>query len=313
MTAPTKALRRLPRYRRTASVSEFVLTERDLDILMRIESYRVASSEHLQALISGSAQGILRRLQKLFHAGYLDRLLPRHVEGGGSAKMVYAVTNKGIRALLEDGRLEHASATDWNAKNRSLHDLSIAHTLLVSQVRAVIELATATRPNLRLLFWREGRDLQDAVEVSLPEGYRRVPVAPDAYFALEDAKGRMNFFLEADRGTMTLKRFTAKLKAFAAYFEERRQQDKFGIRYFRVLTVTTSPTRAQNLISAGGAEDDVRSLGRLFLFSDETALSLKTPERVLGNIWTAVTGEEISLISGPCTGPSNNLKEKVTI
>ncbi|MBZ5545580.1 MAG: replication-relaxation family protein, partial [Acidobacteriia bacterium] len=159
---------RHPRFKRAPSMHECALTSRDLDILACVESYRLLSSEHLQALIPGSAQGLLRRLQKLFHAGYLDRLLPRRVAAGGSARMVYAITNRGIRALAEHGRLEDPSQTDWNANNRSLHDLSIRHALLVSQVRAVMELAAATRSNLRLLFWREGHDLQDAVEVSLP-------------------------------------------------------------------------------------------------------------------------------------------------
>jgi hypothetical protein len=127
---------------------------------------------------------------------------------------------------------------------------------------------------------------------------------------LEDAKGRMNFLLEADRGTMTLKRFVMKLKAYAAYFEERRHLEKFGIRYFRVLTVTTSAIRKQNLVSAGGAEEDVRALGRMFLFADESALSLESPERVLGSIWTTAAGEDASLILGsdPESRNNNNLK-----
>ena len=30
-----------------------------------------------------------------------------------------------------------ATKTDWNARNRDLHDLSIAHTLLISHIRAM--------------------------------------------------------------------------------------------------------------------------------------------------------------------------------
>ena len=312
MTAP-RISTRLPRYRRAAGEVALLLTNRDLDILARVESQRLASSEHLRHLIDGSDQQILRRLQKLYHAGYLDRVRPQPVNGGGSAPMVYAITNRGVRALRERARLEDPSHTDWNAQNRSLHDLSIRHQLLVSQVRAVMELAAAARSNLRLLFWKEGRNLYDAVEVALPEGYRRAPVAPDAYFALEDAKGRMNFFLEADRGTMTLKRFVMKLKAYAAYFEERRHQEKFGIRFFRVLTVTTSATHKRNLVSAAAAEDDVRALGRMFLFADDSVLSLSSPERVLGSIWTTAAGEDASLILGSdAESRNNNLKTEVT-
>ena len=30
-----------------------------------------------------------------------------------------------------------ATKADWNARNRDLHDLSIAHTLLISHIRAM--------------------------------------------------------------------------------------------------------------------------------------------------------------------------------
>ncbi len=53
----------------------------------------------------------------------------------------------------------------------------------------------------------------------------------------------MYFFLEADRGTMTLKRFTLKLKGYAAYWGEKKHEDRFGIRYFRVHIVTMSAVR----------------------------------------------------------------------
>jgi hypothetical protein len=54
-------------------------------------------------LVPGSDQGILRRLQILFHAGLLDRLRPRFAKGGGSAKMVYAITNRGCRCSRRKG------------------------------------------------------------------------------------------------------------------------------------------------------------------------------------------------------------------
>jgi DNA-binding PadR family transcriptional regulator len=303
---------RLPRFRRAPDDVSCALTSRDLDIMDLVESFRLVTSEQIQTLIQGSGQGVLRRLQKLFHAGYVDRLQPKTAYGSGSAKMVYAITNKGVRALHEEGRIKDRSTTDWNAQNRSLHDFSIRHTLLVSEIRAALTAACRRNPDLKLLYWREGRDLYDSVEVTLADGYAHIPVAPDAFFGLEDRKGRMHFFLEADRGTMTTKRFVRKLKAYAAYHRQRKQQEKFGIRFFRVLTVTTGPARTQNLVSAGGAEDDVRSLGRLFLFADETALSLANPERLLGNIWTTAEGEKAALILDPQASPKI-LKEEVTM
>ena len=100
---------RLPRYTRGATEVSCVLTPRDLSILQAVESFRLLTSEQIQLLAEGSDQGILRRLQVLFHAGYLDRLRPQFVNGGGSAKMIYAITNKGIRTLHKEGLIQNPS------------------------------------------------------------------------------------------------------------------------------------------------------------------------------------------------------------
>lgn len=299
---------RLPRYRRAAAEIPLLLTQRDLDILAAVESHRLLTSYHLQALIDGSVQQILRRLQMLYHAGYLDRIRPRFVQGGGSARMVYAITNRAIRALQDRGVLESSSRTDWNAKNRSLHDLSIRHRLLVSHARAVVELA-CRRAGCQLLCWKEGAALFDRVEVALPEGYAPVPVAPDAFFALQDAKGRMNFFLEADRGTMTIGRFVRKLQAYAAYFRGGRHKDKFSIRYFRVLTVTSTPARALNLVSAASRLDELQALSRMFLFSHQEQLSLAAPDSVLSTVWTEPAGQRVALVQDPFPNSGTEVNE----
>ena len=295
---------RLPRYRRTQTEVSFALTQRDVEILALVESFRLATSEHIQALAPGSNQNILRRLQKLFHAGYLDRLREAPGYGGGSQKMVYAITNQGVRELHKRGFIENPSAGDRNANNRGLRDLSMRHTLLISHIRAVVTSAVRSRADIELLFWKEGPETYDAIEVALPQGYTRVPVAPDAFFSLEDPKGKMYFFLEADRGTMTLDRFTLKLKAYAAYWREKRHHDKFSICYFRVLTVTTSAARATHLVRRAEEDDEVRSLGRLFLFSDTDKLRLEKPESMFERIWTTPNQEDpVSILGG---APSKN-------
>src|SRR5713101_1333480 len=218
---------RLPRYKRAAGDVSLVLTARDLEILRLVQSFRLLTSEQIQALTQGSGQNILRRLQKLFHSGYLDRLSPRLTPNGGSAKMIYAITNRGIATLQKEGVLKEVRATDLNAQNRGLHDFSIHHRLLISHIRATFMLAcqgTATafrqnafrastshatissdcqvnqnqdqdqnqnqdssNPDLELLLWREGREIYDTIEVALPAKYAQLPVAPDAFFTLRDA------------------------------------------------------------------------------------------------------------------------------
>lgn len=354
-SAPIATPVRLPRYRRAAGDVSLALTERDLRILQTVQSFRLLTSEHILALTGGSGQNILRRLQKLFHAGYLDRLSPRLTPTGGSVKMIYAITNKGVATLQKEGVLKEIKATDLNAQNRGLHDFSIGHRLLISHIRATFMLACqgtqlcsnpgvnattshatkksncqpnpdsgsgaqhypnsivkpnpdsgtgavlhsyqnpnsqanrnpdSTNPNVDFLFWREGREIYDTIEVALPTKYARLPVAPDGFFATRDAQGRTHYFVEADRGTMTLKRFTQKLLAYAAYGKAKKHTEKFKIKHFRVLTVTSSALRCQNLARAAAAEADVRDRARLFLFTSEEKLALARPETVFEKIWT---------------------------
>lgn len=322
---------RFPRYtRRDADVS-LALTPRDLSILQEVESFRLLTSEHIQALTPGSNQAILRRLHKLFHAGYLDRLAPRFVQNGGSAKMIYAITNKGAATLQKEGLLKEVSTTDRNAANRNLHDFSVHHRLLISHIRAMFVLACqgnafrqntfhvstsnatisqhcqltpspgprGSANNIQLLFWREGREIQDTIEVALPDKYAQFPVAPDAFFSLQDAQGRhAHFFSEADRGTMTVKRFTRKLVAYAAYWKAKRHTEKFKIKHFRVLTVTSSALRCKNLTRAAAAAPHVRERARLFLFTSEDKLTLQDPASVFDKIWTMPGSEAPCSILG---------------
>ena len=227
--------------------------------------------------------------------------------------MVYAITNRGAQTLHKEGLINNPSKTDRNAQNRELGDIHIAHTLLVSHIRAAFTLACQVKPEMEFLFWREGRQLLDRIEVTLPDTYAKVPVAPDGFFGLRDAKGRSNFFVEADRGTMTLERFTRKLQAYAAYFRQKKHEKKFGITFFRVLTVTSSDARRRNLIASAEAADDLRRMKKMFLFTTEEKLSLARAESVFETIWTVPASKEPQMLFGQALSENPNHKENVTM
>jgi hypothetical protein len=129
--------------------------------------------------------------------------------------------------------------------------------------------------------------------VTLPDTYATVPVAADSFFSIRDAQGRTHYFLEADRGTMTLERFTRKLIAYAAYDKAEKHQAKFGIRKFRILTVTTGQARMQNLMRAACTAEEVRRApATTFLFTTEEKLALSRPESVFEKIWLRLGEKE---------------------
>src|ERR1035438_3364354 len=81
---------RLPRFKRASAVPAIKLTERDREIIRLVERFRFVRSSHICSLIPGSPQQLLRRLQLLYHHGFLER--PRaqldYYHRGGSRQMV---------------------------------------------------------------------------------------------------------------------------------------------------------------------------------------------------------------------------------
>lgn len=295
---------RLPRFRRAPTkISSIRLTLRDSEIIRHVARHRFLRSPHIAALTGDPPQQVLRRLQRLFHHGYLDR--PRaqltYFHEGGSQAIVYGLGNRGAEALSLDDEQSHPKV-DWTVKNRDAKALYLRHTLAVADVMVAIELACRNRPDLRLI-----REEELAAAIALSEPFRwsvsangqRLGLVPDKVFALERTDSeRSYFFLEADRGTMPVARaslsqtsFFRKLVAYEATWSQGVHRSRFGFHRFRVLTMANSSRRVENLIAA------CRKLPRghgLFLFTDARALSHSDP---LDLRWqTTIEGETDTLL-----------------
>ena len=127
---------RLPRFKRIATAAPIRLTERDHKIIRLIHRHRFLRSHQIIALIGGSAQQVSRRLQWLFHHGYLER--PRaqlqYYERSGSQTIAYGLGNK-------SGSLLQLNPASWGEKNRAIGRMYLAHALLISDVMVSLELA----------------------------------------------------------------------------------------------------------------------------------------------------------------------------
>jgi len=268
---------RLPRFQRVATIAFMRLTERDHKIIRLIYRHRFLRSQQIIALIGGSAQNLSRRLQWLFHHGYLER--PRaqlqYYERSASKTIAYGLGNK-------SGSLLQLNPEAWGEKNRGIGQIYLAHALLVSAVMVSLELA-CRQHGIRLLHEDE---LNLPVEapvhwrVKIRDG-TKLGVIPDRVFALEyaDQNGQMQrvyYFLEADRGTMPVVReklvqssFYRKLLAYEATWTNKVHQRHLGIHRFRVLTMTTSAARVKSLLDACSR---LQRAHGLFLFADESIL-----------------------------------------
>jgi hypothetical protein len=277
---------RLPRFIRAKQIAPPQLTTKDREIIRRVFEHRFLRSTHIHTLIGGSRQQLLRRLQRLYHHGYLER--PRaqidYYHQGGSRSIVYGLGHTGAALLKRELNLPF-HRLDWSAKNQQVKRLFLEHALLTADVMVAFELTCRQHEGVRLI---------SADELSLPTETRqqrepfhwqvvarhqlKLGVQPDRIFALEfPDHTRAYFFLEADRATMPVIRpnfeqssFYRKLLAYEATWTQNIHRTRFGFNRFRVLTVTTSTERVKHLIEA------CRQLERgqgLFLFTDLASLT----------------------------------------
>ena len=110
-----------------------------------------------------------------------------------------------------------------------------------------------------------------------------------------------------------MKRFTRKLQAYAAYFREKKHEEKLGIKKFRVLTVTSRAARQRNLIASAKAAENLRDLERMFLFTSEETHTLARPESIFDKIWTMPASREPHALLGQALSENPNQKESITM
>jgi protein involved in plasmid replication-relaxation len=281
MDAVEKRLRRFVRHRFRKPA--FVLQPRDAEIVGLIARHRVITSSDICLLVGGSEQNVLRRLQKLFHGGFVDR--PRGQREFGNAPLVYALGQRGADLIAQEtGR---KPIVDWSEKNRSLHAPYIEHALMVSRFQVALRHAAASQGTVSLEQWLGDAVVRDSAWTELHGRRRRVPIAPDGVFVLNSfggrQPGRVCGVLEADRGTMTVSRFALKLHAYFAWWRSGRAQERLGYKNFFVATVARSSERAQHLCEAAHAVSD-RGL-RIFLFCAEDAYLPAARCAVFESIW----------------------------
>jgi len=260
------------------------LTPRDAEILRLLRRHRFLRSNHIAALLCDSRQQLLRRLQKLYHHGYVERPLCQldYFQRGGSLAMVYGLGNRGAAFLL---RAEKSVPVrlDWNARNRSATRLFLDHALMISEILVALETACRARGDVRL---RHTEELEhsahgDAARWSITaHGAEHITVIPDAVFALErtQADGSTDsvlYCLEADRGTMPVQSanqhrtsIARKLTAYETSWRTNIFRQRFNATRVQVLTVTTSAARLDSITDCASSQVSATGLFHFTAFTD---------------------------------------------
>jgi len=243
---------------------------------------------------------LARRLGKLYHHGYLDRI--KTVRGGA---LVYALAQRGARLLRDRQPTLPIPDTDWAEKNRAVSLLFVEHALMIARLRVALILGTQRSPAVTLpTFLPETQAPRHRWTTAGTDAY----VNPDAFFLLreldpDDQAHHAAFFVEADRSTMALKRLRQKYAFYSALRTERlHREPPFRIPGFRVLTVCRSNERALNLLKlVAGPDSPVPADHRaMFLFTTEETYAAH-PENVLAAVWRSAADPQQprSLIASP--------------
>jgi hypothetical protein len=298
---------RLPRFARSPAIRPLHLTERDRDIIRLVARHRFLRSTHVTTLAGGSAQQILRRLQLLYHHGFLERpeaQLFNHYYKQGCQSFVYGLGNKAA-PLLGLGQ-DQVCRVRLAEKNTSVRHEYLEHALLVSDVMVALEIACRQSGRASLIY-EDDFELPAQIPACKPPARWRVNlengmelgVIPDCIFALQftDRNGtaaRTLFCLEADRGTMPVFRegmirssFMRKLLAYEATWRENVHQTHFGFGRLRVIVLTTGPKRLKSIMDACLHLNHGQGL---FLFADNSVL--KNPQVMLSSIWQTAKGSQ---------------------
>lgn len=218
-----------------------------------------------------------RRLSKLCDHDFLDRIYQPVTTSKSPA--VYTLGQSAypvLKKVLGPDRKDLV----YKRRNNKVEWMFLDHVLGISEFRVNLELSLNISPSTRLLFWeRESKELNDKVNDPTGEG-QYLTVTPDAFFGLKTESGKHYFFLEIDRGTEPLHRFTRKIIAYKAYWKSGKYTARYSFNHFRVLSVTESDRRLANLMEA-----TIKVGGKnMFLF---TTLEETLEDSPLGDIWVS--------------------------
>jgi hypothetical protein len=284
--------RRNRRFERAVEPPAFQLTERDIDILRLVARHRFLTSRQIQALIPGSAKRLLFRLTGLYHSGFLDR--PRaqlDYYRTGSAPMVYALADRGAKLLNVRDGLDLVEI-EWKAKNRAVGRPFIGHTLAVADVHVALAVACRDRPDVDLISDRQlvatfpqppaspERAFTWDTQVAHNGSMLRISVKPDLAFGLRSpAISRRCYLVEVDRASMPIHRadmqqtsIHRKLVTYLQGYQDRLHERQFGWKALRILFLTDTTARADNMRIALAAITKAPQLRRLFYFAANDVL-----------------------------------------
>lgn len=223
---------------------------RDRHILQAVNDCQALQVEHVQILFFNSATPTYGRLKKLVDHGYLERhYITQIATAPAASPMVFTISRLGAQVLADTYGYD---TDDFNfVSQQILNWKSLQHILATNVVRVAISRACQDLPNFGLVEWRNEaifRAQPDYVYLTNRNGQElKKPLFPDGYCVIQTPKGNAHCFLEVDRGTEGLRQFGGQISVYQEYMLSGRYQERFHTSSLRILIITTTQKRLDNL------------------------------------------------------------------
>ena len=276
------------RYYRNPLLFPHRLTTRDINILQKTDHYTHLNSAQIATLFGISRQAINKRLKLLFHNHYLGKLPAQLSPRMFNSSDVYFVDlDAKVRAKLVKKGIILPHRRRKMPKREHLQ-----HTLLTNDIVIAFELAARENPDIEFVPSHQLLATTDRasqrypwkVPAFLPERGITRSAYPDAAFAIHDKNTSKTqlYLIEADRMTEPIARndkklfnvsnIKAKLTIYHTAWQQGVFRERFGLPATRILFVTLSEKRAQNMQELADNLFDGRAAG-LFIFTTIDSLN----------------------------------------
>ncbi len=181
------------------------LTPRDRWIVRMIHEHRVLTTHQIVELGWETRRSANIRLLELYRWRVLDRFQP--LATSGLSPMHYVLDVAGAAVLAhEDGLDPKKIGYQHDRAIGIAHSLHLAHRVAVNGMftRLIHHARQPQAPGRLTAWWSEERCARSFGDI----------VRPDAYGRWEQGRGEVEWFLELDFGTETLRRLTFKINAY---------------------------------------------------------------------------------------------------
>ncbi len=272
------------------------VTDRDRELFQALEEHRVLTTDQLSHLFFPSLHRARKRLVQLWRHGLLIRAVRPTRLGEGSSQYLYALSRTG-RRMVSDHSHRHGLS------RRSLHEFR-RHSEQINDFRICLTLGTRLTEDCAVSSWTQGSQLKMVAAPNYRGTNQVTKIIPDAMLTLTCRGRSYSYFLEIDRGTTDLGRITRKCAGYHGLWQQKVPQQRFALRSFRVLFVTTTRKRLDHLMRKLVQLRNSSSCPDLIAGAEASAVSLTQPQKLFAASWQTISDTGSVVSACPLPAPS---------